>query len=77
MVSHYVEPKIVGVDSYYAITVDCITEGKGDVKWMKCSHTKNVASVFPLTCECGEFSHVIKQVFAKEDKTSPQLVDLL
>lgn len=25
------------VDSYYVITADCITEGKGDVKWMKCS----------------------------------------
>lgn len=33
---------------YYAITVDCITEGKGDVRWMKCSHTKNVASLFPI-----------------------------
>lgn len=51
MVSQYLVLKIVGVDSpHYAITVDCIMEGKGDVRWMKCSHTKNFASLFPFTC---------------------------
>lgn len=45
-------------------------EGKGDVRRMKCSHTKNVASLFPLTCVdvCGELPHVVKQDFAKEDE---------
>lgn len=41
MVSHYLELKIGGAGLLcYAITADCIAEGKGDVRRMKCSHTQ-------------------------------------
>lgn len=53
MVSHYLgaENRRAGL-LCYAIAADCITEGKGDVRRMKCSHIKNAASLFPLTCGC-------------------------